>query len=180
MSNLLNLYNNDIKLKLVKKYNYTSIMQVPKIIKIVINVSLNSIYLNQNRLNDVILNLKLISGQAPIVIKSKKSISSFKIRKGYPIACKVTLRKKKMWNFLDKLIFIVIPRIRDFRGFSIKSLDKNGNLNIGIKEHIIFPEINYEKSNFLHGLNISIVINNKNINESISLLKNFYFPFKKK
>ncbi len=178
MSNLYNLYKNTIIYNFIKKFNCKSIMEVPKIIKIILNVSLNSMNLSKNRINDVLLNLKLISSQLPIIIKSKKSISSFKIRKGFPIGCKVTLRKKLMWYFLDKLIFIVIPRIRDFRGISKKSFDKYGNLNIGIKEHIIFPEINYEKTKYIHGMNISIVIKNKDIKESIFLLNSFSFPFK--
>ncbi len=178
MSKLFDLYNSVIKKKLIKEFNYVSIMQVPKLIKIVLNISLDSESLEKKIINNVFLNLKLISGQKPIFTKSKKSISNFKIRKNFIIGCKVTLRKKNMWNFLDKLIFIVIPRIRDFRGFSKKSFDKNGNLNIGIKEHTIFPEINYEKIFYNHGLNISIVINNNSINESFKLLKYFYFPFK--
>ncbi len=179
MSKLFKLYNNHIRYDFLKKFNYSSIMKVPKITKIVLNVSLNSIDLSKKRLNCVYDNLKLISGQFPIIIKSKKSISSFKIRKGFPIACKVTLRKKLMWYFFDKLIFIVIPRIRDFRGFSIKSFDKYGNFNLGIKEQTIFTEIDYEKVNYIHGMNVSIVINSISINESIELLKYFYFPFKK-
>ncbi len=178
MSKLFDLYNNVVKKKLIKKFNYISVMQVPKLVKIVLNVSLNSEFLEKKKINDVFLNLKLISGQKPIFTRSKKSISNFKIRKNFIIGCKVTLRKDNMWNFLDKLIFIVIPRIRDFRGFSKKSFDKNGNLNIGIKEHNIFPEINYEKIICNHGLNISIIIKNNGINESFKLLKYFYFPFK--
>ncbi len=177
MSKLLNLYNNVVKKKLVKKFNYTSIMEVPKIVKIVLNVSLNSFSLEKKKIDDVFLNLKLISGQKPIITKSKKSISNFKVRHNSPIGCKVTLRKKMMWNFLDKLIFISIPRIRDFRGFSIKSFDKYANLNIGIKENTIFPEIDYSKVNYLHGMNISLIINTFNIEESFSLLSCFNFPF---
>ncbi len=178
MSNLYNLYKSIIIYDFFKKFNCKSIMEVPKIIKIVLSVSLNSIDLSKNRINNVLLNLKLISGQLPVIVKSKKSISSFKIRKNFPIGCKVTLRKKIMWFFLDKLIFIVIPRIRDFRGISKKSFDKNGNLNIGIKEHIIFPEIDYEKAKYIHGMNVSVVIKNKSIKESIFLLSSFSFPFK--
>ncbi len=178
MNSLYNLYKKKIIYNFLKKFNCKSIMEVPKITKIVLSVSLNSVDLSKNKINNVLLNLKLISGQLPVIIKSKKSISSFKIRKNFPIGCKVTLRKKIMWFFLDKLIFIVIPRIRDFRGISKKSFDKYGNLNIGIKEHIIFPEIDYEKAKYIHGMNISIVIRNKNIKESIFLLSSFSFPFK--
>ncbi len=176
MSKLLKLYKKNICKKLIKKFNYTSIMQVPRLVKIVINVGLNYKFLEKNKINNVLLNIKLITGQKPIVTRSKKSISNFKIRKNFPIGCKVTLRKKNMWNFLDKLIFIVIPRIRDFRGFSKKCFDKYGNLNIGIKENTIFPEIDYEKLTYLHGLNISFIIIKNNINESIELFKQFKFP----
>ncbi len=177
MSNLLILYKNVIIKKLIDKFCYKSIMQVPKIIKIILSISLNHINLEKKRLNDVCQNLKLISGQKPIITKCKKSIANFKIRKGYPIGCKVTLRKKNMWNFLDRLIFISIPGIRDFRGFSIKSFDKYANLNIGIKEQTIFPEIDYEKVVYIHGLNISIITNTNIIEESCYLLEKLYFPF---
>ncbi len=177
MSNLSVLYKNIIIKKLVNKFNYTSIMEVPKLLKIVLSVSLNNSNLEKKRLIDVCSNLKLISGQKPVITKSKKSIANFKIRQGFPIGCKVTLRKKNMWNFLDKLIFIAIPRIRDFRGFSKKSFDKYANLNIGIKEQTIFPEIDYEKITYVHGLNISIITNTCILKESFVLLKEFYFPF---
>lgn len=177
MSKLLDLYKKKIHINLIKKFNYKSIMQVPRLLKIVINVGLNYKFLEKKKIDFILNNIKLISGQKPILTKSKKSISSFKIRKGFPIGCKVTLRKKIMWNFFDKLIFIVIPRIRDFRGFSIKNFDKYGNLNIGIKENTIFPEIDYEKINYLHGLNLSIITSKNNINECISLFKEFKFPF---
>ncbi len=180
MSMLLNLYKNVVVKKLIKEFNYTSIMEVPKLLKIILNVSLNFSALEKKKINDVFINLKLISGQKPIIINSKKSIANFKIRSGFPIGCKVTLRKKMMWNFLDKLIFISIPRIRDFRGFSKKSFDKYANLNIGIKENTIFPEIDYEKVIHLHGMNITLVTNKYNIKESFSLLSNFYFPFSDK
>ncbi len=177
MSNLLFLYKSKIIKKFMNNFNYYSIMQVPKLIKIVLSVSLDFSNLEKKRLPDVFSNLKLITGQKPVITKSKKSIANFKIRQGIPIGCKVTLRKKNMWNFLDKLIFIVIPRIRDFRGFSKKSFDKCSNLNIGIKEQTIFPEIDYEKVTYIHGINISIVTNTYILKESYFLLKEFYFPF---
>ncbi len=177
MSNLFILYKDVVTKNLIDKFNYKSIMQVPRLVKIVLSVSLNSFNLEKKRLLDVSRNLKLITSQQPIITKSKKSIANFKIRQGFPIGCKVTLRKKNMWNFLDKLIFIAIPRIRDFRGFSKNSFDNYANLNIGIKEHTIFPEINYEKVIYIHGLNISIITNTNVLKESISLLTEFYFPF---
>ncbi len=177
MSNLLFLYKNKIIKKFINNFNYNSVMEVPKLIKIILSVSLNSSNLEKKRLSDVYTNLKLITGQKPIIVKSKKSIANFKIRQNFPIGCKVTLRKKNMWNFLDRLIFIAIPRIRDFRGFSKKSFDKCANLNIGIKEQTIFPEIDYEKISYIHGMNISIVTNTYIFKESFFLLKEFYFPF---
>ncbi len=179
LSKLYNLYKNVIIHKLYKKFKYTSIMQVPKIIKIVLNVGLNYKHLDKKYLNIVINNLKLITGQQAIITKSRKSISNFKIRRGIPIGCKVTLRKINMWNFLDKFIFIVIPRIRDFRGFKQKSIDNNGNLNIGIKEHIIFPEINYENVKYVHGMDISLVLTKTSRVESLFLFNCFSFPFRK-
>ncbi len=177
MSNLFILYKDVVIKRLIDKFNYQSVMEVPKLVKIVLSVSLNNLNLEKKRLVDVCTNLKLITGQQPIVTKSKKSIANFKIRQGFPIGYKVTLRKKNMWNFLDKLIFIAIPRIRDFRGFSKKSFDKYANLNIGIKEHTIFPEINYEKVVYIHGLNISIVTTTNILKESKALLTEFHFPF---
>ncbi len=177
MSKLFVLYKNVIINKFINKFNCSSLMEVPKLIKIVINVGLNSRLLENKFLKIVLNDLSLISCQKAILTRSKKSISNFKIRSGLPIGCKVTLRKKNMWNFFDKLIFIVIPRIRDFRGFSKKSIDKNGNLNIGVKEHTIFPEINYENIKFIYGMNISIVLNNCNYNESFYLFNKFLFPF---
>ncbi len=177
MSKLFSLYKNIIIKKLMDKFHYKSIMGVPNLIKIILSTSLNSYNLEKKRLNCVLDNIKLISGQKPIITKSKKSIANFKIRKGMPIGCKVTLRKKNMWNFLDKLIFVSIPVIRDFRGFSKKSFDKNANLNIGIKEQTIFPEINYEKIIYIHGLNISIITNTNILSQSLFLLKKLYFPF---
>ncbi len=179
MSKLYNLYKKVFINKFMNKFNCKSIMQVPKLIKIVINIGLNFKNFDKKNFSIIIKNLTLISCQKPIITKSKKSISNFKIRSNMPIGCKVTLRKKNMWNFLDKLIFIIIPRIRDFRGFSKKSVDINGNLNIGIKEHTIFPEINYEEIKFIHGMNISVVLNNCGFDKSFYLFNKFLFPFYK-
>ncbi len=179
MSKLYILYKKNIIKKIINKFNYKSIMQVPKLIKIVINVGLNIKNFDKKNFSIILNNIELISSQKAIITKSKKSISNFKIRKNMPIGCKVTLRKKNMWNFLDRLIFIVIPRIRDFRGFSRKCIDLNGNLNIGIKEHTIFPEINYEKAKHIHGMNISIVLNNCGFDKSSYLFKKLLFPFNK-
>lgn len=162
----------------MKEFNYRSIMQVPKIQKITLNMGVGKSIHNKKILNNAILNLTTITGQKPIITKAKKSIANFKIRKGYPIGCKVTLRKKKMWNFFEKLVLIAIPRIRDFRGLSLNSFDGFGNYNIGIKEQIIFPEINYDKIDNIRGLDISITTSAKSNKEGIALLKYFNFPFK--
>ncbi len=177
MSKLFNLYKNKSIPFLVKKFSYKSIMQVPRLIKIVINICIGLSSIDKKYLDDAFFNLSLISSQRPILTYAKKSIANFKLRKGIPIGCKVTLRKKLMWNFLDKFIFISIPRIRDFRGFSKKCFDKYGNLNIGIKEQTIFPEIDYEKIKKIHGMDISININSNKIEENYALLSSFYFPF---
>lgn len=177
MSVLLDLYKNVLVNKMMKEFKYSSVMEVPRLIKIVVNVGFGSANYDKKKFNKVIENISLISGQKPIITCSRKSISNFKIRRGFPVGCKVTLRRKLMWNFLEKLIFISIPRIRDFRGFSKKSFDKYANLNIGIKEQTIFPEIDYEKITYVHGLNISIITNTYVLKESFILLKEFYFPF---
>ncbi len=177
MSVLLDLYKNVLVNKMMKEFKYSSVMEVPRLIKIVVNVGFGSANYDKKKFNKVIENISLISGQKPIITCSRKSISNFKIRRGFPVGCKVTLRRKLMWNFLEKLIFISIPRIRDFRGFNKKSFDKQGNFNIGVKEHTIFPEIDYEKSGFLHGLDISINILSGCVNESFVFLTYLFFPF---
>lgn len=171
-------YKKKIIKKMMDKFQYKSIMQVPKIKKITLNMGVGESVKSRKILDNAILDLTLISGQKPIITKAKKSIANFKIRKGYPIGCKVTLRKKKMWDFFKRLIFIAIPRIRDFRGLSIKSFDKFGNYNIGLKEQIIFPEINYNKIDNIRGLDIAITTTAKSKKEGLELLKNFNFPFK--
>ncbi|QJC34556.1 50S ribosomal protein L5 [Enterobacteriaceae endosymbiont of Donacia crassipes] len=178
MLKLYNLYKKQIIRKLMLKFKYTSIMQVPCIKKITLNMGVGKVLLDKKYLDNAVNDLTLISGQKPIITKSRKSIASFKIRKGYPIGCKVTLRKKKMWNFFDRLLLIVLPRIRDFRGLSKKSFDKNGNYNIGIKEQIIFPEINFDKIDHIRGLNITITTNKISNKESYALFNAFNFPFK--
>ncbi|WP_367670582.1 50S ribosomal protein L5 [Sodalis-like secondary symbiont of Drepanosiphum platanoidis] len=179
MEKFYNLYKKKIIFKLIKIFNYKSIMQVPKIKKITINVGVGESISDKKMLNKSLLDLSIISGQKPLITKAKKSISGFKIRQGYPIGCKVTLRRKRMWEFLERLIIISIPRIRDFRGLSKKSFDGKGNYNIGIKEQIIFPEIDYDKVEKIRGMNISITTNAKSDKEGYFLLKYFNFPFKK-
>ncbi|CUR53309.1 50S ribosomal protein L5 [Buchnera aphidicola] len=179
MARLLKIYYKKIIPMLMKKLKYTSVMAVPNIKKIVINVGVGEAINNKKILEFVCQDLMKISGQKPYITRAKKSVASFKIRKGYPIGCKVTLRGQKKWDFFDKLITIAIPRIRDFRGLSRNSFDGFGNYSLGIKEQIIFPEIEYDKIDCLRGMNITIVINSKTDSESYELLNAFNFPFRK-
>ncbi|BBA84844.1 50S ribosomal protein L5 [endosymbiont of Pachyrhynchus infernalis] len=178
MNELYKLYKNKIIYEIKDIMNYSSIMQVPKIEKITLNIGIGDAFYNKKLMDNSLKELEKISCQKPIITKSKKSISNFKIRKGYPIGCKVTLRNKIMWIFIYKLINIAIPRIRDFRGLSFKSFDKNGNYNIGIDEQIIFPEIDYNLIDKIKGMDININIKSSSINESFLLLKKLNFPFK--
>lgn len=171
-------YNQEIIYQLKKKMKYKSIMEVPKLKKICINQGLGSSMSNKKIIKSSIKEISLISGQKPIITKSKKAISNFKLRKNMDIGIKVTLRKNKMYEFLDRLITISLPRVRDFKGLNIKGFDKNGNYNLGIKEQIIFPEIKIDKINKLIGMNISLITNSKNKKESYELLKLLGMPFK--
>ncbi len=177
MSILKEYYNNIIVPEFIKRNLAKSIMHVPKILKIVINIGLNISDMNKKTTNDIFRDLSLISAQKPIMIKAKKSISGFKIREGVDIGCKVTLRRHKMYNFLDKLLFVALPRVRDFKGISLKSFDGNGNYSLGIKEQIIFPEIDYDKIDVIKGLDISIITNALTDEKGKMLLKAFNFPF---
>lgn len=177
MSNFKKYYD-DIVVPLFINNNLSkNIMDVPKILKVVINMGLGLSGSNKKNLSDALNELSLISGQKPVIVKAKKSIAGFKIRKGFDIACKVTLRKHNMYNFLDKLLFIVLPRVRDFRGISLKSFDGYGNYSLGIKEHIVFPEINYDKIDVIRGMNISIITNALDDKKGKMLLKYLNFPF---
>lgn len=179
MVKLKNFFKNDIRKKIMIDLNYTSIMQVPIIKKITLNMGIGDSSSDKKILENAASDLKLISGQKAIITKAKKSIAGFKIRKGYPIGCKVTLRNNRMWSFFERFLYIAIPRIRDFRGFSINSFDGQGNYTVGIKEQIIFPEIDYDKIDRIRGLNITITTNSKSNKESITLLRYFNFPFRK-
>lgn len=171
----LHYYNNVIP-KLKKILNIKNSMAVPRIIKITLNMGIGNANNNKQLIKNASNDLMLITGQKPVLTKSKKSISNFKIRKGWPIGLKVTLRGNKMYEFFDRLISITIPRIQDFRGFSLKSFDGRGNYNIGIKEQISFYEIKYNSIDKIRGMNISITTNSNNDKLSILLLKEFNFP----
>ncbi|ALD15436.1 50S ribosomal protein L5 [Buchnera aphidicola (Aphis glycines)] len=179
MIELHSYYKTKIVKNLMITLNYSSIMQVPKIDKIVLNMGVGSAASDKKNLDNAVLDLTAISGQKPVITKARKSVAGFKIRKGYPIGCKVTLRGKRKWDFLTRLISIAIPRIRDFRGFSINSFDGRGNYSLGIREQIIFPEIDYDKIDRVRGLDITITTTAKSNNEGHLLLSAFNFPFRK-
>ena len=178
MTRLYEFYNTTVKSELIKDFNYKSIMEVPRIQKITINMGVGEATTDKKVLDNAILDLEKITGQKPIITRAKKSIATFKVRMGYPIGCMVTMRGQRMFEFLDRLINIAIPRIRDFRGISGKGFDGRGNYNIGIKEQIIFPEIEYEKIDAIRGMNVSITTTAKTDLEAKALLTKFKFPFK--
>lgn len=169
-------YNTKIIPYFIEKKIFNNIMEVPKLIKVIINTGFTVADSNKKYIDEVLTDITLISSQRPIITKAKKSIAGFKVRKGFLIGCKVTLRKTNMYNFLNKLITVVLPRIRDFKGLSDKSFDGHGNYSIGIKEHIIFPEIDYDKVTNIKGLDITIVTNSKTNDKCKLLLKAFKFP----
>ena len=171
-------YSDDIVKGLKKEFGYTSVMQVPRITKITLNMGLGEAVDDKKIINFALDDMTKIAGQKPVTTLSKKSIAGFKIRDNYPIGCKVTLRRQKMYDFLQRLISIAIPRIRDFRGFSAKSFDGRGNYSLGIKEQIVFPEIQYDKIDRLRGMDITITTTAKTDAEARALLKAFGFPLK--
>ena len=174
------IYDEEIVQKLKNTFNYSNTMEVPKLVSISINIGLGDAKNNSKGLESAIQELTLITGQKPIITKAKKDISNFKIRKGWPVGCKVTLRSNMMFEFLERLISIALPRTRDFRGLSYKSFDGRGNYNFGVKEQIIFTEINYDKIQAVRGLNITIATTSKTDNEAYELLKSFGLPLKEK
>ncbi len=178
MTRLLDLYKNNITKDLKTKLNVTNIHEVPKIQKIVLNMGIGEAKDDSKLIDKAVEDLSLISGQKAIKTKAKKAISGFKIRSGMPLGARVTLRNKIMYEFLDRLINIALPRIRDFRGLNPKSFDGNGNFSIGIKEHIIFPEINFDKIDKVRGLDITICTSAKKNTDALELLKLFNMPFK--
>tara|TARA_Y100000590_G_scaffold342688_2_gene391379 strand:- start:370 stop:924 length:555 start_codon:yes stop_codon:yes gene_type:complete len=175
---LRDLYNKEIKKQLIEEFNYTNNMQVPKLEKIVLNMGLGDAVADSKKADVAVEALGLISGQKPVYTRAKKSIANFKLREGMVIGAKVTLRKARMYDFIDRLITIALPRVRDFRGVSVKSFDGNGNYAMGIKEHIIFPEINYDKVDVIRGLDVIICTTATNDEEAKALLTGFNFPFR--
>ena len=171
-------YKDQIVPDLVKKFGYKSVMQVPRISKITLNMGVGEAVADKKIMENAVGDMTKIAGQKPVVTKAKKAIAGFKIRKDYPIGCMVTLRGARMYEFLDRLVSIAIPRIRDFRGISGRSFDGRGNYNLGVKEQIIFPEVEYDKIDAIRGMNISITTTAKNDEEAKALLQAFKFPFR--
>ena len=179
MNRLLVNYNENVKPELMKTFGYSSVMQVPKIEKIVVNMGVGDAITNSKVLDAAVEDLKTITGQKPIITKAKKSIAAFKLREGVAIGCKVTLRGERMYEFFDKLVSIALPRVRDFRGLSKDSFDGRGNYTLGVKEQLIFPEINFDKVLKVRGMDIVVVTTAKTDNEARELLKLMGMPFKK-
>ena len=179
MAKLHEIYQDTVVPELMKQFGYTSVMQVPRIEKITLNMGVGEAVADKKILENAVADLTAISGQKPLVTKARKSVASFKIRQGYPIGAKVTLRGERMWDFLERLVSIAIPRIRDFRGVSSKSFDGRGNYSMGVREQIIFPEIDYDKVDAVRGLDITITTTASSDDEGRALLAAFNFPFKK-
>jgi len=179
MARLKKFYQTQLRDELKNKLGLKNIFEVPKITKIVVNIGAGEAASDSKKIDSATSDLTIITGQKPMITKAKKSIAGFKLRKGVNIGCKVTLRKDRMYEFLDRLIYIALPRVRDFKGLSKKSFDKSGNYSIGIKEQIIFPEINYDKIDKVRGMDISIVTSTRNNNHALELLQGFNLPFRK-
>ena len=178
MARLLDHYKNHIVKDLIEKFGYKSVMEVPRITKITLNMGVGEAVVDKKILEFAVNDMAKISGQKPVITKARKSIAGFKIRDGYPIGCMVTLRSLRMYEFIDRLVTIALPRVRDFRGISGKGFDGRGNYNMGIREQIIFPEIEYDKIDALRGMNISVTTTAKTDEEAKALLAAFKFPFR--
>lgn len=179
MNRLQDKYQNEVIPAMMKEFNYKSVMEVPTIEKVVVNIGVGDAIQNSKLLDEAVEELAAITGQQPVITKAKKSIANFKLREGMPIGCKVTLRRQKMYEFLDKLFNISLPRVRDFRGVSDTSFDGRGNYTLGIKEQIIFPEIDFDKVNRSRGMDVVIVTSAKTNEEAKALLTKMGMPFKK-
>ncbi len=178
MARLREVYKKEIVPALTKQFGYKSVMQVPRVSKVVLNMGVGEAVGDKKLLENAAADMQKISGQKPVITKARKAIAAFKIREGYPIGCMVTLRENRMYEFLDRLISIALPRVRDFRGVSGRSFDGRGNFNMGVKEQIIFPEIEYDKIDAMRGMNITITTTAKTDAEAKALLAAFRFPFK--
>lgn len=179
MARLKQVYKDQVVAKLTEEFSYKNVMEVPKITKITLNMGVGEAIADKKLLEHAVNDLEALSGQKVVVTKARKSVAGFKIRDGYPIGCKVTLRGERMWDFFDRLVDVAIPRIRDFRGLNPKSFDGRGNYSMGVKEQIIFPEIDYDKVDRVRGLDITITTTARTDEEGRALLAAFSFPFKK-
>ena len=179
MAKLHDFYKDSVVAELAKQFNYNSVMQVPRIDKITLNMGLGEAIADKKVLENAQADMAAIAGQKPIVTVARRSVAGFKIREGYPIGCKVTLRGERMWEFLERLISIAIPRVRDFRGLNPKSFDGRGNYSMGVREQIIFPEIDFDKVDKVRGMDITITTSANTNEEARALLDAFNFPFKK-
>ncbi|WP_297820697.1 50S ribosomal protein L5 [uncultured Paraglaciecola sp.] len=179
MAKLHDFYKDSVVAELAKQFNYNSVMQVPRIDKITLNMGLGEAVADKKVLENATAEMQAIAGQKPIVTVARKSVAGFKIREGYPIGCKVTLRGERMWEFFERLVSIAIPRIRDFRGLNPKSFDGRGNFSMGVREQIIFPEIEFDKVDQIRGMDITITTSAQTDAEAHALLSAFNFPFKK-
>ncbi len=179
MPKMKDVYQKAVIPALQSEFAYKSVMQVPKIEKITLNMGVGEALGDKKQIDNAVADMEKLAGQKAVVTKAKKSVAGFKIREGYPIGCKVTLRGERMWEFLERLVDIAIPRVRDFRGLNPKSFDGRGNYSMGVREQIIFPEIEYDKVDKIRGLDITITTSAKTDDEGRALLKAFNFPFKK-
>ena len=179
MAKLHDFYKDNVVSDLQKQFGYTSVMQVPRIEKITLNMGVGEALADKKVLENAASDMAAISGQKPMITKARRSVAGFKIREGYPIGCKVTLRGARMWDFFERLVTIAIPRVRDFRGLNAKSFDGRGNYSMGVREQIIFPEIDYDKVDKVRGLDITITTSAKTDEEGRALLTAFNFPFRK-
>ena len=179
MNRLRQKYENEVKNQMVEKFGYKSVMQIPTIDKIVINMGIGDAVSNSKVLDEAVTELALITGQKPVITRAKKSIAGFRLREGMPIGCKVTLRGERMYDFLDKLVSVSLPRVRDFRGVSKKSFDGRGNYTLGVKEQLIFPEIDFDKVNKVRGMDIVVVTTANTDEEARELLTQLGMPFQK-
>ena len=178
MARLKEFYKDSVVKKMTEQFGYTSVMQVPRIEKITLNMGVGEAVADKKVMENAVGDMEKIAGQKVVVTKAKKSVAAFKIRDDYPVGCKVTLRCERMYEFLDRLVTVAIPRIRDFRGIPAKSFDGRGNYNMGVKEQIIFPEIEYDKIDAIRGMNITITTTAKTDEEAKALLAAFSFPFR--
>ena len=178
MSRLQELYSNEVVAKLKEEFGYKNVMEMPRITKITLNMGVGEALGDKKLLENAVAEMEAIAGQKAIVTKARKSVAAFKLREGWPIGCKVTLRRDRMWEFMDRLIDVALPRVRDFRGINGKSFDGRGNYSMGVKEQIIFPEIDYDKVDKVRGMDVTITTTAKTNEEGRALLKALQFPFR--